>query len=87
MPWTYVISDLNGEEIVGTFYKNELQQTNQKKFIVENVIKRKSNKLYVKWKGYNNYFNSWINKKDINELIFSRTKIFRRKSESSIRFI
>ena len=87
MPWTYVISDLNGEEIVGTFYKNELQQTNQKKFIVENIIKRKSNKLYVKWKGYNNYFNSWINKKDINELIFSRTKIFRRKSESSIRFI
>ena len=82
MPWTYVISDLNGEEIVGTFYKNELQQTNQKKFIVENVIKRKSNKLYVKWKGYNNYFNSWINKKDINELIFSRTKIFRRKSNS-----
>ena len=82
MPRTYVISDLNGEEIVGTFYKNELQQTNQKKFIVENIIKRKSNKLYVKWKGYNNYFNSWINKKDINELIFSRTKIFRRKSES-----
>ena len=82
MPWAYVISDLNGEEIVGTFYKNELQQTNQKKFIVENIIKRKSNKLYVKWKGYNNYFNSWINKKDINELIFSRTKIFRRNSES-----
>ena len=82
MPWAYVISDLNGEEIIGTFYKNEFQKTNQKKFIVENVIKRKSNKLYVKWKGYNNYFNSWINKKDINELIFSRTKIFRRNSES-----
>ena len=35
VPWTYVINDLNGEEIAGTFYKNELQKTNQKKFRVE----------------------------------------------------
>ena len=52
-PWTYVISDLKGEEIVGTFYKNELQKTNQKQFRTEKVTKRKGNKLYVKWKGYN----------------------------------
>ena len=32
MPQTYVINDLNGEEIVGTFYKKELQKSNQKKF-------------------------------------------------------
>ena len=32
VPWTYVINDLNGEEIVGTFYKKELQKTNQKDF-------------------------------------------------------
>ena len=32
VPWTYVISDLNGEEIVGMFYKKELQKTNQKEF-------------------------------------------------------
>ena len=30
VPWTYVISHLNGEEIVGSFYKKELQKTNQK---------------------------------------------------------
>ena len=30
VPWTYVINDLNGEEIIGTFYKKELQKTNQK---------------------------------------------------------
>ena len=30
VPWTYVISDLNGEEIVGSFHKKELQKTNQK---------------------------------------------------------
>ena len=52
--WTYVIIDLNGEEIVGTFYKKELQKTNQKEFGIENIIKRKGNKLYVKWKDYDN---------------------------------
>ena len=51
VPWTYVISDLNDEEIVGSFYEKELQKTNQKEFRIEKVIKRKGNKLYVKWKG------------------------------------
>ena len=63
VPWTYVISDLNGEEIVGSFYEKELQKANQKEFRIAKVIKKKENKLYVKWKGYNNYFNSWIDKK------------------------
>ena len=40
-PWTYVISDLNGEEIVGTFFEKELQRTNQKAFRIERIIKRK----------------------------------------------
>ena len=65
VPWTYAISDLNGKEIVGSFYEKELQKTNQKEFRVEKVIKRKGNKLYVKWKGYNNLFNSWIDKKNL----------------------
>ena len=63
--WTYVISDLNGEEIFRSFYEKELQKTNQEEFRIEKVIKRKANKLYVKWKGYDNSFNSWIDKKDI----------------------
>ena len=54
--WTYVISDLKGEEIVGTFYEKELQRTDQRKFRVEKVIKRKADKLYVKWKGYERFF-------------------------------
>ena len=61
--WTNVNNDLNGEEIVGTFYENELQKTNQKEFRIEKIIKKKGNKLYVKWKRYDNSFNSWINKK------------------------
>ena len=64
MPWTYVISDVNGEEIVGTFCQKELKKINQKEFRAEKVIKRKDDKLYVKWKGYDNSINSWINKKN-----------------------
>ena len=51
--WTYAISDLNGEEITGSFYEKELQKTNQKEFRIENVVKKKGDKLCVKWKGYN----------------------------------
>ena len=65
MPWTYILSDLNGEEIIGTFYKKELQKANLKEFRVEKVIKKKSDNLYVNWKGYDNSFNSWIDKEDI----------------------
>ena len=60
-----VIMDLNGEEIIGTLYEKELLKTNQEEFRKEKVIKRKGNKLYVKWKGYDNSFTSWIYKKDI----------------------
>ena len=65
VPWTYVINDLNGEEIIRTFYEKELQKTNQKEFRIEKVLKKKGDKLYVKLKGYNNTFNSWIDKKDL----------------------
>ena len=65
VPWTYVINDLNDEEIIGTFYEKELQKTSQEEFRIEKVIRRKGDKLYVKWKGYDNSFNSWIDKKDI----------------------
>ena len=58
VPWAYVISDLKGEEIVGTFYEKELQKTNQQEFRIEEVIKEKDDKLYVKWKGYDSSFNS-----------------------------
>ena len=64
VPWTYVISDLNYEPITGSFYEKELKNKSRK-FRIEKVLKRKGDKLYVKWKGYDNSFNSWINKKDL----------------------
>ena len=58
VPWTYVINDLNGEKILGTFYEKELQKTNQKEFRMGKVIKRRGNKLCINWKGYDNSFNN-----------------------------
>ena len=65
VPWTYVISDLNGEPITEIFCEKELQKTNQKEFRIEKVLKRKGDKLYVKWKDYDKSFNSLIDKKDL----------------------
>ena len=63
VPWIYVANDLNGEKITGSFYEKKLQKSNQKQFRIEKVLKRKSDKLYVNWKGYNNSFNTSISKK------------------------
>ena len=68
VPWKKVISDLNGEKIAGSFYEKELRKTSQGKFRIEKVIKKKGDKLYVKWKGCDNSFNSWLIKKTLNEI-------------------
>ena len=59
-PEHVVINNLNGEEIVWTFYENDLEKTNQKDFRIEKVIKIKGDNLYVKWK---HSFNTWTDKK------------------------
>ena len=41
VPLTYAINDLNGDEIIGTFYEKELQKTNQQEFGIEKVIKER----------------------------------------------
>ena len=64
--WAYVITDLNGKDIVETLYEKKLEKKkNQEEFKIKNVIKKKGNKLYVKWKVYGNSSNSWIYKKSI----------------------
>ena len=64
-PITYKIADLNGEEIDGAFYEPELQKTSQQLFRIEKVIEKGKNKSLVKWKGYSDDFNSWVDNKDI----------------------
>ena len=56
---------LKMKKLLELFMKNSCKRTNQKEFRVEKVINRKGNELYVKWKGYNSSFNSWIDKKNI----------------------
>ena len=65
VPLTDAIHELNREELTGTFYENELQKRNQKEFRIEKGMKRKGDKLYVKWNGYNNLLQNWIDKEDI----------------------
>ena len=45
VPWAYLINDLNGKEIKGSFYEKELQKTDQKEFRVEKVIKKGTERL------------------------------------------
>ena len=63
MSCIYVIESLNGEVIVRTFYENKLQKTNETSLELKKIIKKRGDKLYIKWKGYDNSFNSWINDK------------------------
>ena len=63
VPWTCVVNDLNGQKIAGRFYENELQKTSPEKFRIKKILKRKGDKLHFQWKGYNNHFNSSIDKK------------------------
>ena len=64
VPYFY-LKDLNDEKLEGTFYQEELQKTNLTLYIIEKIIKTKNDKIYVKWRGYSNNFNSCINKNDI----------------------
>ena len=71
-PITYMLKDLNGVEIEGQFYEQELAKYNhkgeQEPFIIDSILKEKGNKYFVSWKGYNTDFNSWVLKSDVKKL-------------------
>ena len=67
-PITYKLEDLQGEEIKGTFYEPELQKTEQQIYRIEKIIKKEKGKSLVKWKGYPDKFNSWVDNKDLIDL-------------------
>ena len=64
-PPTYKIKDYSGNEIQGTFYEQELQKTKQEIYRIEKVIRKCGNKSFVKWLGYPDSFNSWVDNKDL----------------------
>ena len=66
----YYLKDLNNEKLQGTFYEQELQKTKQDDlYIIEKILKTNENKVYVKFKGYSNDFNQWVNKSDITKYL------------------
>ena len=72
-PYTYTVQDMNGEEILGSFYTEELQKSTQEVFRIEKIIrKKKINGIMhglVKWLGYNDKFNEWKPMSEIDKLI------------------
>ena len=68
---TYKIKDMNNEIIKGIFYEKELQKTRNTsdEYIIEKILKTNKNKIYIKWRGYNSSFNSWINKNSVTKYI------------------
>jgi len=67
-PVTCKITDLNDEEIQGTFYEQELQKTSQEVFRIEKIVKKGKTKSFVKWRGYPESFNSWVDNNDLIKL-------------------
>lgn len=64
-PVTYHLNDLNNTKINGCFYEHELLKTKNKDvYLVDRIIKRKGNKLFVKWLGFDEQKNSWIDRAD-----------------------
>ena len=64
----YYLKDLNGEKLDGTFYQEELLKTNINDndfYVIEKIIKKVGNKYLVKWRGYDDTFNSYVNENDI----------------------
>ena len=68
IPVTYKITDYNEEEIQGSLNEQELQRTKQDTFRIEQIIKQQGNKSHVKWLGYHDSFNWWVDNKAINKL-------------------
>ena len=65
-PITYILKDYQGNILKGGFYKEEIIKTNcPDVFLVEKVIKKKNNKEFVKWYGFDDSHNSWIDIKDV----------------------
>lgn len=67
-PTTYLLEDMQGHIIKGGFYEEELQKTKQPDvFLIEQILRKKGNRLFVKWLGLDSTHNSWVDQ--TNDLI------------------
>ena len=65
-PVTYLFEDYRGKSVAGAFYEHELHRaTHPDVYLVEKVLRRKGDKVYVKWLGFDGSHNSWIHKNNV----------------------
>ena len=65
-PVTYILEDSCGKPIAGGFYEHELHQVaNPDVYLVEKVLRKRGNEVYVKWLGLDKSYNSWIRKDNV----------------------
>lgn len=65
-PVTYLLNDYQQQPVAGAFYTEELQKTKHPNiYLVERILRRKGNKVFVKWLGYDNSHNAWIHKSNV----------------------
>lgn len=65
-PTTYLLKDYRNEPVLGAFYREEMQKTKYPDFyLVEKVLRRRGKKAFVKWLGFSNEHNSWV---DVNAI-------------------
>jgi len=67
-PVTYKITDYNDEEIQGIFYEQELQKTSLEVYRIEKIMKKDNTRSLVKWRGYTESFNSWVDNKELTKI-------------------
>lgn len=62
-PITYLLSDYQGSDIEGSVYEHELLSVKHPDlYLVEKIIRRRGNQVYVKWLGFDSTHNSWVDK-------------------------
>ena len=68
---TYQLKDMNDEIIKGQFYEKEPQLTKNAtgEYVDEKILKTKDNNIFVKWRGYDSSFNSWIDKNTVTKYL------------------
>lgn len=65
-PITYSLIDLNGQDIKGSVYSEEMQLVKHpNSYLVEKIIRKKKDMIYVKWLGFDDSHNSWIKESDL----------------------
>ena len=71
VPHVYRIREENGRKMVSFYYEQELLAFNRDPdpfYLIERILERRGHKVLVKWLGYPDYYNQWINENEVINL-------------------